>query len=197
MCNPVLCNRCAIAQPNAVVSPDVVERSHQSSDASRAADDPAMQADRHHARPTVRTHPIEPVEGISAVREEVFPGTEVAAPLQAAVIGVEAVRDHQMRATRNLRPIGQIVVVAVAVVQETAGFHHQSTRIGAWSPGVPAERSPPDHARDDLYVAQDVGAFYVLGNELVVDPALAMTGHLETALSDRGRSLRVALQGHA
>jgi hypothetical protein len=43
-----------------------------------------------------------------------------------------------MRPAGDLRPIGQIVVVGIAVVQKTADFNHQSTRIGAWPTGVPA-----------------------------------------------------------
>ncbi len=37
----------------------------------------------------------------------------------------------------------------------------------------------------------------VLGNELIVDPALSVTGNLEAAACDLRRSLRIALQRHA
>jgi hypothetical protein len=105
MRDPVLCNRRAITQPDGVVSPNVVECACQGSDASRAPDDPAMQTDRHHARLTFRTLAIQRVECISAIDEEILTDAEVTAALQAAVIGVEAVGNHEMRTARDLRPI--------------------------------------------------------------------------------------------
>src|SRR5579859_2690509 len=95
MGDPVPRNRRPIAQPNAVMSPNVLENSRQGTDAPRAADDPAMQAYRHHARAARRSHLVEPIEGISAVGEEILTGAEVTAALQAAIIGVEGVRDRK------------------------------------------------------------------------------------------------------
>ena len=95
---------------------NVLERTRQRSDASRAADDPAMQADRHHSWMAFSTSAIQPVEGISTIDEKILAGAEVAAALQAAVIHIEGMGDHEVRATGDLCPIRQIVVVGVAVV---------------------------------------------------------------------------------
>jgi hypothetical protein len=105
--------------------------------------------------------------------------------------------NHQVRPARDVRPVGQIVVVGIAVIQKTAGFNHQSTCVGAWPTGVPAQRTPADHARDDLDVTQHIGTFRRLGNELVVDPALAVAGDLKAALHHGLGRLRVALQRHS
>src|SRR5271156_3615972 len=106
MRHPVPCYRCASAQPNGVMPLDVVEGARQGPDSSRAADDPAVQTDRHHARLAFRTLAIQPVECVAAIDEEILAGAEVAATLQAAVIGVEAVGNDQMRTSADPCPVG-------------------------------------------------------------------------------------------
>jgi hypothetical protein len=78
---PVLRDGCPIAQPHAVVTLDVLEQLRQRSNSPRATDDPAVQADRHHARPPFGSHAVEPVECIPTVGEELFAGAEIAAAL--------------------------------------------------------------------------------------------------------------------
>src|SRR4029077_859348 len=52
-------------------------------------------------------------------------------------------------------------------------------------------------ARDARDIATHFSAPYILGNELIVDPALPMTGDFEAAPCDLGSGLGIALQRHA
>src|SRR6516165_2529924 len=105
MLAPVLGDGRPRTQPHAFVALDVLEQPQQSSNPAGAADDAAVQADAHHARSPGGSEPVEPVEGITAVAEELLAGAEVAAALQTAVVIVEAVRDHQVRLTGDLGPV--------------------------------------------------------------------------------------------
>ena len=140
---------------------------------------------------------VQPVERVAAVGEELLAGAEVAAALQAAVVGVEAVGDDEVAATRDFGPVGQVVVVGVAVVEEAADLDHQAARVRAGAAGVPADGPAADQPRDGFDVVAHVGALEVFRHELVVDPALSVAGDFEAAAGDRGGDLGVTLQCHA
>src|ERR1700679_4098410 len=90
-------NAGAIAKPDAIVAANVVEDACQRLDAARATDDATMQADGHHTRLPVRAPAVQPVERVPAVDEEILRSGEVTAALQAAVIRIKGMRNHQMR----------------------------------------------------------------------------------------------------
>jgi hypothetical protein len=94
--SPVARDGCALAQPDTLVTLHVLEQASQCSNAAGAADDPPVQADAHHPRPPFRSHAVQPVERIAAVREKLLTGAEIATTLQAAVIGVEAIGDDEV-----------------------------------------------------------------------------------------------------
>ena len=98
MRNPVLRYGRAVAEPHALARLDVLEEPRQRADATRAADDPAVQADRHHARAALGAHAIQPVEGVAVVEEVLLARGEVAAALQATVVVVESVGYDEMGA---------------------------------------------------------------------------------------------------
>jgi len=72
MCVPMPGDRRSIAEPNGVMPQDVIERTRQRCDASRPADNPAMQADRHHARMAFRTLAVQPIERIATIDEKIL-----------------------------------------------------------------------------------------------------------------------------
>ena len=77
----MLCNRRSVAQPDPLMPFDMIEEPHQGPEPSGTTYDPAMQTDRHHARAPLRAAPVEPVERIPAIMEEIIAGTEVRASL--------------------------------------------------------------------------------------------------------------------
>src|SRR3984893_16368042 len=81
MRDPVLCDGCPIAQPDAFVTLHVFEQPRQRADPAGAPDDTAVQTDAHHARGSFGSHAVEPVKRIPAVGEEVIAGAEIAAAL--------------------------------------------------------------------------------------------------------------------
>src|SRR5580658_566496 len=110
---PVLGDRGACGQPNPLVALHVLDEARQCADAAGPADEPAVQADAHHARLPRGALAVQPVESIPAVAEELLPGAEIAAALQAAVVVVEAVGNDEVLPAGDLGPVGEIIVVGV------------------------------------------------------------------------------------
>src|SRR5580658_1931177 len=152
-----------------------------------------MQTDGHHAPPAFVALTVQPVEGVAAIDEEILAGGEVPAALQPAVV---AVGHDEVGVPADAGPVGKIVVVGVAVVEKAAGLDHEPPSVRARTAGVPAEGPLTGEARDDLDVAQHVGALGFLGDQAVVDPALAVTGDLEAAVGDRSGGAGIALERH-
>ena len=73
-------------------------------DARGPPNDPQMQADREHAR-SIRALGVEPIEGRDAVAREILGMDEGAAGLEAHVVGVEGIGQHDdgARSRRRLR----------------------------------------------------------------------------------------------
>ncbi len=84
-----------------------------------------------------------------------------------------------MRAAADLDPVGQVVSVGVAVVEEAALFDDQAARVRADPAGVPADRAAAGRALDRLDRPLDVRPLLGFGDVLVVDPAPAVAGDLE------------------
>src|SRR5580692_7006377 len=90
--------------PDAIVAFDVIEKAQQRRRAAGTADEPAMQADRHHLRRSL-AFGIEQIETVLEIAIELL---AVAEPLridEAHVVEIEAVRNDQMRALRTLDPV--------------------------------------------------------------------------------------------
>src|SRR5579864_1558632 len=194
---PMLGDRRAAAQPHTLVTLHVLEQAGERADSPGPADDPPVQAHGHHARPALQARAVEPVEGVAAVGEELLAGAEIAAALEAAVIVVEAMRDDEVPPAGDLHPVGQVVVVGIAVVKEAAGLDDQTAGVGTRTARVPADGWAADEARDDFDIAPHLCALDVLRNELVVDPALSVAGDLEGARGELRGGLRITLERHA
>ncbi|MNC17434.1 hypothetical protein D3C75_653140 [compost metagenome] len=156
-----------------------------------------MQADRQHLR-SLGAFGVEHVERIFQVFEEVVALVETLDLGEAHVVGVQGVRDHQVRlAGRVVRfPVGQVVVVGVAVVEETTFFHHQATGVRARAAGVPAQRASACDFGKDADRFEHVLAFLGFVHVLVVDPAIAMAADLVAGIDHGADHVRVTLGGH-
>jgi hypothetical protein len=82
-----------------------------------------MQADRHHLRRR-RAFGIEHVKTVLQIGEELLPAAKALRIDEAHVVGIERIRDDEMRSGRPLDPVRQIVGIGVAGVEEAAGLHH-------------------------------------------------------------------------
>src|SRR5689334_17875876 len=159
---PVACDVDAPRDPD-LLAAHVLEKALERGEPSRTADEPAVQADRHHARRAV-AFLVEDVEGILEIGEELVARVEPLGRGEAHVVRVQGIRDDELRPAA-LVPVTsvvprQVVAVVVGVVDEAAVLHHELARIRAGAPGVPAERA----LAGELLVNLD-GALHVLALE--------------------------------
>jgi len=105
----------APADPYTRVSEDVVEKALEAGNSAWPADEPGVQSDRQHlwrVEPRGVTLPIQRVERIAQIVEELCAGVEPLLRREAHVIAVERVRDHEVRyraavvAEAHLGPVG-------------------------------------------------------------------------------------------
>ena len=173
----------AARQPDLLMRLDVGNESLQRRDAAGAADQPAMQADIHHARPPGAALLVVRVERIPEIGEELVAGVEALRRREAHVVGVERVGDDELRphlvaVAVMIQPIRQFVVIGVGHIFEAAILGDKSHRVGGRASGVPAGRPLSCHlgVQSDrrLQVAPLVLDLVVA----VVDPFQAMRGDL-------------------
>src|SRR5579885_2869485 len=119
----------APADPDAGMPADVVEKTLEAGRSCGMADLPEVQPDRHHLG-LRRALAIEDVEGIAAEGEEIVGGREDAAAELGVVVG-ESVGYHEMRPAAHRDPVGKLVVVGVAVVEEPAFLDQEAARVDA------------------------------------------------------------------
>ena len=84
---------------------------------------------------------VERVEIVAQRDEEILGLTPAQATREARVVVVERVRDDEMWPAVIVGPIGQLVVVGVAVIKEPAFLNDKAPCIGARRADVPADRS--------------------------------------------------------
>ncbi len=132
-----------------------------------------MQADGHHLRRTRFALGIERVEAVLQIGIELVAGIETLRRGEAHVVGVERIRDDQLR----LMPIGQIIGVAVGDIGEPAFLRHDIDRVDRAPSGIPTQGPLACHLRMDAHGFVEMGA-PVLGAEILVfDPFQHMGGN--------------------
>jgi hypothetical protein len=189
-------NRRAITHPDSVVPLYMVEQPLERANSTGASDDASVQADAHHPGAPFATASVEPVEGVRAVTEKVFARGDVAATLHAAVVAIEGVWNDELIAVANPYPVRQVIIVRIAVVQETSLFGDEPARVGTRTTGVPTNGPLANEPGYNIDIAGDVGPFDIFRNQLVVDPAVTVTCDLKATVLDLGDRRRVALQRH-
>ncbi len=100
-----------------------------------------------------------------------------------------------MRPGRPFDPIGQIVGVGVAGIEEAAGLHHELHGVDRCPPGVPAERALPGHLGVDADRVRDLDPLLRFGHVLVLDPLQAVAGDVPAGFLHRGDNFRISFQG--
>src|SRR6202043_3038090 len=87
--------------PDALVAQHIIEKPHQRCRAARTADGPTMQAERNHLRRR-RAFGIEHVKTVLQIAEERLATAKALRIDEAHVVGIERVRDNEMRSGRPL-----------------------------------------------------------------------------------------------
>src|SRR3954452_16000527 len=139
MAQPMLGDLAASADPDSVVAQNVIDETAKRGGASRLAGKTAMQSDGHHLRRLLALA-VERVEIVAQRDEQIFGLIPTQATREARVVVVEGVWDDEMWTAVIVSPIGQLVVVGVAVIKEPAFLNNKSPCIGARRADVPADR---------------------------------------------------------
>jgi hypothetical protein len=93
-------------------------------------------------------------------------------------------------------PVGELVVVGVGVVEETALLDEKSPRVGAGAvPAVPAKRPAPGRADERLDRTPNVLPLLCLGQLEVLDPPPAVAADVVPCVDDRARDRGVPFEG--
>src|SRR5438128_3029748 len=112
MFQPVAGDVDAACDPDFAFPARIAQKAFQRREAPRPADEAAVQPDRHHA-PALG---MKNVQRVLQVIEELLAGIETLRRREAHVVGVERIRNHELRlAIANVVP-RQIVVVVVRVI---------------------------------------------------------------------------------
>ena len=185
----------APAEPDPVMLQYVIKEPLQRGRPARPADNAAVQSDGHHLRRRL-PFPVEQVEGILQVGEKLLPAIESLAGSETHVVGVQGIRDYQVRLAVHHFPVGQIVRVGIRVIQEPAVFDDQAAGIRAVTARVPAQRRAAGQSGDRLHRQSQVGPFGLLVHKLVIDPAPAVARYLVTVLQHGAHGAGITLQRH-
>src|ERR1700757_4255934 len=129
----------ASADPDPVVAQDVIDETSKCGRARRLAGETTMQSDRHHLWRLLALA-VKRVEIVAQRDEEILGLTPAQTAREARVVVVERVRDDEMWPAVVVGPIGQLVVVGVAVIKEPAFLNDKAPRIGARHADVPSAR---------------------------------------------------------
>jgi len=108
----------AAANPHMLVVAEVFDKADQGLGAAGMPAEPHMQSDRHHAWP-VGAFLVQHVEAVTQIGEEILAWSEHAAA-EFDVVGRQRIGHHQMRLAGSHDPIGQLIGIAVGVVEEAA-----------------------------------------------------------------------------
>src|SRR5690348_2499789 len=101
-----------------------------------------------------------------------------------------------MRPPTHFDPVRELVIVGVAVVEESAFLDEQSPRVDARRvAAVPADWALPDGLRQRCNGARDFRALGFLGELEMLHPAPAVAADVEAGVPYRLRRRRVALEG--
>jgi len=160
----------ASADPDLVVAQDVIDETGKRGGARRLAGETAMQSDGHHLRRLLALA-VERVEIVAQRDEEILGLTPAQATREARVVVVEGVRDDKMWPTVIVGPIGQLVVVGVAVIKEPAFLNDKAPCIGARRADVPADRPRSGQSPNGLDGEADMLSLGCFVDAVIVEPA--------------------------
>src|SRR4051794_9030890 len=196
MVQPMLGDLAASADPDSVVAQNVIDETAKRGGASRLAGKTAMQSDGHHLRRLLALA-VERVEIVAQRDEQIFGLTPTQATREARVVVVEGVWDDEMWTAVIVGPIGQLVVVGVAVIKEPAFLNDKAPCIGARRADVPADRPRSGQSPNGIDGEVDMLSLGCFVDAVIVDPAPPVIDNIAALTRHRLGGLRVTLESHA
>src|SRR5580692_2438200 len=192
--HPVAGDVLAAAYPHLGVPADVLDEADQRLRPAGMPRQPHMQPHRHHAR-ALRTLFVEDIEAVAQKGEEILAGTENAAA-EFRIVGRQRIRHNEVWPVTHPHPIGQLVVVGIAVIEEPAMLDQEAAGIfGRCVAAIPAGRGFASRPADQIDGLRNLPSFLGLREAWVVDPAIAVAADVPAARGDRRGGGRVRLEG--
>ncbi|RMN90754.1 hypothetical protein ALQ49_05903 [Pseudomonas syringae pv. apii] len=184
-------------EPHLLMAFDVFDEALECGEPGRAANQTAVQTDGEHLR-RVLAFGIQHVERVLQVLEKLLAVVETLHLCEAHVVGVQRIRDHQMRlAGRVVRlPVRQVIVVGVAIIKKAAFLHDQPPCVGPGAAGVPAQWAFAADFGQNLNGLTHVLALLGFVHVLVVDPAITVAADFVTVGDHCANNVRVTLRRH-
>src|SRR6201993_2564429 len=186
----------ASADPDPVVAQDVIDETSKCGRARRLAGETTMQSDRHHLWRLLALA-VKRVEIVAQRDEEILGLTPAQTAREARVVAVERVRDDEMWPAVVVGPIGQLVVVGVAVIKEPAFLNDKAPCIGARRADVPADRPRSGQSPNGLDGEADMLSLGCFVDLVIGEPAPPVIDDVAALTRHRLGGLRVALERHA
>src|SRR4029077_11951197 len=191
--NPVSRNVLAATNPNVTVAENVLDKTDQCLGPARMARQAHGQADRHDTWP-VGPFFVEEVEAVAQKVEEILAGPEDATA-KLRIVGGQRVGYHEVWLVTDPHPIGQLVVIGVAVIEKTAMLDQQPAGVFRWRiAAIPAGRGLAGSLADQVDGRCNLPPLFVFGEPGMIDPAIAVAACVPVARSDRRRRRRVCLE---
>src|SRR4029453_18800308 len=138
MLSPMVGDVEAATKPHPFVALYIIEEASQGCRPPRTSDEATVQTDRHHFGSGF-TLGIEDVEAIPQIGEELLAAIKPLVGGESHIVGVQRIRNDQVRHTVISHPIGQIVGIAIGVVEKSALLHEEFTGIGTAAASIPTQ----------------------------------------------------------
>ena len=165
----------------------MVEEAFQSLGPARPPGQAAVKADGQHPRPALAAFPVQAIEGVAQIQEELLAIGEAAVG-EAHVIGVQRIGHHQLRTAVVDVPEGQLVGIGVGQILEAALLAAQRHRVHGRPALVEAQGPRARDLRVQLDRLPDVLGLDLARDVLVVDPLQPVGRHLPSGI-DHGAGL--------
>lgn len=183
------------ADPDTVVSADVIEKTCKSGHSRRMTDHPGMKTHRHHFW-RVRALSIKPVERVAMPCLVVGAGGKRPGRIFRVVVGVRVGNDEVV-CPADVDPIRQVVVVGIAVIEKAACFDKKIACADAWPrPATPSKRPCADASGEAFDRLQNVLLLGVPGQKKMVHPTPAMAADVVVLLPYYRSKFAVTFHGH-
>src|SRR5215831_1282199 len=133
-------NLLARREPHVGILVSIFDESSHRAHPACPAYDPGMQSNGHHSWDACRFR-VKYVEGFPHVLVEIAALDEARAVPKTEVVDIRRVGHDKVTLAPDLHKIWRVIVIGVAIIEETTLLHHQTARPHARSiPAIPADR---------------------------------------------------------
>ena len=125
--------------PDIVMLLNMIEKALQGRETARPSRNAAVQPYRHHLW---RVGPlgVKRIEGVPQIPVELITAREAGDPGKAHVVVIQRIGDDEMRPAMIMCPIGEIIGIAVGIIEEAPFGNDQGAGLRTDTPCIPTQR---------------------------------------------------------